>query len=309
MIRKILSVGLLFFVLSFAPAFAIDLDPIPTGADIVLFVNNHSGLPLGNLLTAAPVPPMVREKIDEFFAATSFNPLKDVSRVQLMVKKGATKREDNAAFVLTGSFNRDKIVGFIKDKAGQGIEEEKLGDLTLYKSKDGKGGVCFLDNSKVVLGTLAAVKVFLDARAGTDVSKEYDELKPLLGDKAYAALMIGGKQFLKNEMAKNHEKRQARMERVGRPQNPIGKWLETYLTEGVEPQGIFAQLLENRIEAKVLYSRGEGKNNVIQGSVEIIDPKVTIEKMFGELLKILPELPVPAPKEKEKAPASSPDKW
>ncbi|MBU1106160.1 MAG: hypothetical protein KKB51_05775 [Candidatus Riflebacteria bacterium] len=307
--RKILYVGLLFFVLSLMPALAVDLDPIPSGADIVVFVNNHSGLPLGELLKVAPIPPMAREKLNDFFAATAFNPLKDISRVQLMVKKGATKREDNAVFVLSGSFNTVKIMEFIKGMFGQGIDEEKLGDLTIYRSKDEKGGLCFLDNSKVVLGTLVAVKVFIDARAGTDVSKDYDAMIPLVGDKAYAALMIGGKEFLKNEMTKSHEKRQARIEKMQRPAHPIGKWLETYLTEGVEPQGIFAQLLDNKIEAKVFYSRGGAKSNSIQGSVEIIDPKITIEKMFGELLKIIPELPAPAPKEKKETPSSAPNKW
>jgi hypothetical protein len=107
---------------------------------------------------------MAREKLDEFFAATAFNPLKDITRAQVMVKKGATKREDNAVIVLSGSLNKDKITGFIKKTLGEGLDEEKVGAFTLYQSKDGKGGLCFIDDAKVAFGTLAAVRVYLDAR-------------------------------------------------------------------------------------------------------------------------------------------------
>ncbi|EKD83149.1 MAG: hypothetical protein ACD_39C00857G0001 [uncultured bacterium] len=309
MTRKFLFAGLLFFVLSCLPAFAAELEPIPAGANIVVFVNNHAGLPLGDLLKTAPMPPMARQKLDEFFAATAFNPLKDITRAQLMVKKGATKREDNGVVVLSGSFNKDKIMGFIKNTLGQGLDEEKVGALTVYKSKDEKGGLCFIDDSRVALGTLAAVKVYVDARAGNDISKDFDELKALLSDKAYAAVMVGGREFLSEEMEKGREKRQARQERMPRGPNPVGKWLETYLSEGVEPQGVFAQLLDSKIEARFFYSRGDNKTNVIQASVEVIDPKLTIEKMFGEFLKILPELPAPEPKEKKEEKAPSPNKW
>ncbi|OGK10653.1 MAG: hypothetical protein A2W80_01825 [Candidatus Riflebacteria bacterium GWC2_50_8] len=309
MTRKILSIALLFVALSFVPAFAVELEPIPAGANVVVFVNNHSGLPLGDLLKSAPIPPMAREKLDEFFAATAFNPLKDITRAQLMVKKGATKREDNAVVVLSGSFNKDKITGFIKKAIGEGIAEEKVGDLTLFQSKDGKGGLCFIDSTKVALGTLAAVRVYIDARTGSDLSKDYDELKKLLSDKAYAAVMVGGPDFLSGEMDKNRERRKARQEKMPRGPNPVGKWLEEYLAEGVEPQGVFAQLLDSKIEARFFYSRGESKNNVIQASVEVIDPKLTIEKMFGEFLKILPELPAPEPKKKDPEKAPGPNKW
>lgn len=309
MIRKFLLTALFIFVLSLLPAMAIDLEPIPNGADIVILVNNHSGLPLGDVLTAAPIPPMLKGKLDEFFTATSFNPLKDVSRVQLMVKKGATKRDDNAVAVLSGTFNKAKIMDFIKGKFGQGIEEENLGNLTLYSSKDGKGGLCFLDNSKVALGTLAAVKVFLEAKAGTDISKNFDSLKDLLTDKTYAAVMVGGKEFLQKEMQKSSEKREARREKRQRPQNPIGKMLESYLTEGVAPQGIFVQLLESKLEAKVFYDRSGSKSNFIHASIEIGDPKITVEKLFAELLKVLPELPAPEKKRKKTEKKNSDSKW
>lgn len=307
--RKFWVIALLFLAVSFVPAFAANLEPIPEGADIVVFVNNHANLPLGNLLSAGPLPPPVKQKIEEFFAATSFNPLKDITRVQLMVKKGASKREDNAVFVLSGTFNKDKIMAFIKDKLGQAVDEEKYGTATLYKAKDEKGGLCFLDNSKVALGTLPAVKTFIDAAAGKDLSDDYTALTPLVGEKAYAVLMIGGKEMLAKEMAKNAEKRAARREKMNRPAHPVAQWLENYLTEGTEPQGIFAQLLDNKFEVKVFYNRGDVKNNTAQASVEINDPKLTISKMFGELLTVLAELPAHEPKPVEKAPAKSPDKW
>lgn len=305
MIRFVRLVGLLLLLLAAGPVLAVELEPIPVGADLVLFVNNHSGLPLGNLLDVAPVPAPVREKINEFFAATSFNPLKDISRVQVMVKKGATKPEDNVVIVLAGTFNRDKILDFLKSKVGQGIEEEKSGDLTLLKSKDGKGGLCFLDNTHVAFGTLAAVNVFIEAKSGTNLSTEFDGLKSLVGEKAYVALMVGGKGFLKKEMEKNHEKRKARREMMQRAPNPVGSWLEGYLTEGVNPQGVFAQILDNRIEGKILYGRGDSQGNSIQGSLEINDPKITISTLFAEFLKVLPTLPAPAEPSKPEAPAKT----
>jgi hypothetical protein len=309
MTRKMLCVALLFVVLSLLPALAVELEPIPVGANFVVFVNNHAGLPLGDLLKSAPIPPMAREKLDEFFAATAFNPLKDIIRAQVMVKRGTTRREDNAVIVLSGSFDKDKITGFIKKTLGEGLGEEKVGGFTLYQSKDGKGGLCFIDNAKVAFGTLAAVRVYLDARTGSDLSKDYDELKGYLNDKAYAAIMVGGKDYLSGEMNKNRARRQARQEKMPRGPHPVGKWLENYLSEGVEPHGVFAQLLDSKIEAIFLYSRGENKKNSIQASVEVIDPKLTIEKMFSEFLQILPELPAPEPKKKAPEKAPTPNKW
>jgi hypothetical protein len=304
MIKRMRILGVFLLVLSLGPVWAMELEPIPDGADLVFFVNNHSGLPLLDLLNAAPVPAQPRQKMEEFFTATGFNPFRDISRAQLMVKKGATKREDNAVIVLTGSFNKDMILGFIKTKLGQTINEEKIGDFTLSLSPDGKGGVCFLDSSKVAFGTTAALQVFVEAKGGVRISTEFDELKSLVHDKAYAALLVGGKEFLRGEMNKNREKRKARFENRPRRPNPIGPWLETYLSEGVEPLGIFAQVLDQRIEAKILYRRGETKTNSVQASVEINDPKVTIENLFREFLKVLPEFdtPKPLPPQEQKTP-------
>jgi len=308
MLRKILYTVLVFVVLSYVPVQAIDLEPIPAGADLVVFVNNHSGLALGDLLKAAPIPPIAREKIDEFFAATAFNPLKDISRAQLMLKKGATKREDHASVVLTGSFNKEKIMGFIKDKVGSEVfNEESVGRLTIYKSKDEKGGFCFIDASRLAFGTLPALRAYIDALDGKEISSEFNELKPHLSDKAYAAVMIGGREFLKKEMDKNKKRRLERMEKMGRGPNPAAEWLSEYITEGVEPQGVFIQLLDSKLEAKLMYSRGSAKNSV-QAMIEITDPKIAISKMFGEFVKILPQLPAPEPKKKpqpEKAPVQN----
>ncbi|PKL45312.1 MAG: hypothetical protein CVV42_18730 [Candidatus Riflebacteria bacterium HGW-Riflebacteria-2] len=309
MFKKILYTVLLFVVLSFVPVQAVDLEPIPAGADLVVFVNNHSGLPLGDLLKAAPIPAMAREKIDEFFTATAFNPLTDISQAQLMLKKGATKREDHASVVLTGSFNKDKVMGFIKDKIGSDVfDEETIGKLTVYKSKDEKGGLCFIDATKVAFGTLPALRAYIDARDGKEISGEYNELKPQMSDKAYAVLMIGGQELLKKEMDKNKARRLERLEKAPRGPNPLAKWLSEYLSEGVEPKGIFVQLLDSRIEAKFLYSRGKEKNNSVQASIEVSDPKIAISKMFGEFVNILPQLPAPEPRKKpraEKAPTKN----
>ncbi len=292
-----------------SPTWSAELEPIPAGADIVVFINNHSALPLGDLLKSAPLPPMARQRIDEFMAATAFNPLKDISRIQAMVKKGATKREDNAVAVLSGSFNRDKIIGFIKEKTGREIAEEKNGDLTIFKASDGKAGLCFIDDSKVAFGTLAALTVYLDARNGKDASTEYEGFKQMLNDKAYAAVMVGGREFLKNEMEKGRQRRQERMEKFHRMPNPVAKWLDAYVSDGVEPQGIFAQVLNNRAEIKLLYNRGEVTGNNVQASIEINDPKLTIDKMFGELLTVIAELPAPQPKEDKPAPEQNKGRW
>lgn len=291
MIRKAFFAVLVVLVFSVMPAQALDLDPIPEGADIVLIVNNHSKLPLHEVVNAAPIPAMAREKMNEFFSAASFNPFRDIARVQLMVKKGETKRDDNAVAVLTGSFNQSKIQGFIKDKLGQGIDEENVNGLTMFKAKDGKVGLCIIDGAKAAIGTPPALKAYLEARGGSALSQEYEDLKKMLHEKPYAALMIGGKEFLKKEMEKNRERRQARLERKAR-KNPVGKMLEEYLSEGVQPTGVFAQLLESRVEAKIFYDRNGNKNS-LNAMIEVIDPKITIEKLFGEILKVVPEIPAP----------------
>ena len=297
MTRVVRLIGLLFCLSAVMPVFALDLEPIPAGADIVLLVNNHSALPLGTLLDVAPVPPPVRQKINEFLSATGFNPLKDVTRVQVMVKKGPSKPEDHAAIVLTGSFNKEKILQFLSTAAGPAIVEEKLGDLTLMKSKDGKGGLCFLDASHIVLGTLPAVKTFIEAKGGSNLSTDYDSLRTLVSDKAYVALMVGGKEVLKNEFAKNQERRQKRQETHGRRSDPGRDWFESYVLDTVEPTGIFAQILDNKAEVKVFYARGGTNTNSLQASLDIHDPVLTIEAVFQAFLKVLPTLVPTGPKE------------
>lgn len=307
MLRKFFCVAFVLAALSLLPVQAAELEVIPAGADLVLFVNNHSGLPLGDLLKSAPIPAFAREKMNEFFSATDFNPLENIKRAQLMLKKGAHKRDDHASIVLCGSFNKDKLLAFVKEKAGQALEEEKFGELVIYKGKDGKGGFCFIDNSKFAFGTLPALRAYFDARSGLAVSDEFNDLKSQLNDKAYVALMIGGRNFLKREMEKSRGRRRARMAKVAK--GAVAKWLENYITEGVEPTGVFAQLLENSVEARLFYSR-DGANNSIHASVEVVDPKIAISKLFGELVKVLPELPAHEPKQKarEKAPEKPSEK-
>lgn len=308
MTRKIMLACVLFALVSGFPALALELEPIPAGANIVAFVNNHAGLPLGDLLTSAPIPDMAKQKLNEFMTATSFNPLKDIAKIQAMVKKGATKREDNAVIVLSGSFNKDKIMGFIKEKIGKEISKEKLGEYSVFKSPDGKGGLCFVDSGRVAFGTFAALSVYLEARGGKEISKDFDELLKNFDDKAYAGLMVGGAEYLKGEMTKRNERRQARMEKLGRGPNPVAAWLENYLSEGVEPQGVFAQVQNNRVEGKIFYNRADSKGLFVHAAVELNDPKLTIEKMFGEFVKALGTLPTPEPG--EKAPPKNPNtRW
>jgi len=281
---------------------AVDLEPIPAGADLVVFVNNHSSLPLNTLLDVAPVPPPVRQKIDEFLAATEFNPLKNITRLQIMVKKGATKAEDHAAIVLSGTFNSEKILTFLNKAAGSAIEEEKIGALTLMKSKDGKGGLCFLDDTRAVLGTLPAVRTFIEAKGGANLSQDFDALKPLVSDKAYVALMVAGKEVLQKEFAKNQERRQKRNERRGRGSDKGREWFESYVFDGVQPSGVFAQVLDSKAEVKVLYARSGTATNSIQASVEINDPLLTIEAMFSAFVKVAPTLMPSGPNDKGETP-------
>lgn len=308
--RKVMLFCVLFLVFSAVSGSTMEMAPIPDGADIVIVVNNHSGLPLHDLLAVAPIPAPVRDKMQEFFSQTSFNPLKDIRHVQLMVKKGETKREDNAVFVLSGSFNQAKIMEFVKGKFGQGFAEEKVGSYNLLSSKDGKGGLCFLSDARVALGSLPAVRVFLDAAAGTGLSREYDELKGMAHEKAYVALMVGGRSFLATEMKKNSERRQARLERSQKPHAQMMKQMSEYIAGDATPKGIFAQLLENRLEARIMYER-DGAASSVQAEIEVKDARITVEKLFAEVLKALSKVQLPgaaAEENVEKAPAPA-DRW
>jgi len=299
--KKILCLTVFLSLLVLFPAYTLDLDPIPDGADIVVLFNNHSGLPFGDIINAIPLPLPVKEKIDEFINETGFNPLKDIFKIQIVVKKGETKADDLAAAVLTGSFNKEKIMNFLTQKLNVPFDEEKVGDLILIKSKDGKGGLAFIDQSKVVLGHPDAVKVALEARLGSYVSKEFDSLKAMVSDKAYFAALVGGKELLKKEIEKKRKHQTKRMEGPRPGVNPVGLWFEQYIFDGIEPLGVFLQVLDNKIEGKMLYARGENKNNVIQGSLEISDPKLSIENIFKELVKALPQL-IKAPPSKPEGP-------
>jgi len=290
--------GILGFllILVFAGAgFAVQFDPIPEGINIVVLVKNHSNLPLASLLEKAPLPKEAKDKIDALINETAFNPLRDVAQVQVMVKKAEERRNDEVVIVLTGKFDKEKIPAFLK-KINLPIDETKIGEQPYWVSKDGKGGLVIFDSEKAALGKPEAVKGFIETRAGKAPSAAFDSLKSMTNEKAYVTLLVGGAEFLKNEMAKNKEKRERRRKAnddMPHARNQVRTWLEDYLTGDVAPQGLFANILDDKIEAKLLYDRGESKGNFAHLLIEISDPKIKIDAIFQEFLKILPELKPP----------------
>jgi hypothetical protein len=45
------------------------------------------------------------------------------------------------------------------------------------------------------------------------------------------------------------------MEKMGRGPNPAAEWLSEYITEGVEPQGVFIQLLDSKLKQSYVQPR------------------------------------------------------
>lgn len=275
----------LFLVLLSGTAFAINLDPIPAETNIVFVINNHSGLQLVKILEVAPIPAQARSKIDEAISATGFNPFRDITRIQGMVQKGETKPDDKGVVLLSGSFDEAKIVSFLEKAKGGKITKEKIGNLECYMAPNGKGAVCFLGADKVAIGSPEKLKAVIEGGPNA-ANPDFDFANGLLNEKAYVTLLVGDKAFLKAAMDKKRERRKKRAEGKGR-NKAVNEWAESYLSDGVEPVGAWAQLVETGIEFKLLYLR-DGNQNSITGGLEINDPKIGIKVLFDEFLKAVP---------------------
>ena len=287
-----------FFVFSFAVlGQANALQVIPDGIDIVLAVSNHASLPLQDLVTNNPmIPSKNKEMFGNFVKAVSFNPLSDITSIQVMGQI-ANKA---VLIVATGKFDSEKLMAQLKLVGENKMESSKINDLPAIVSKDGKDALCFLDASTVVAGTPDLLKVFLAANTGKKSSDAYAPLLAKASDKAYFTVMASGNALGKAILTAIEEKAQKRQLPPGK--EALRGWCHKYFLSDITGKSLFAQQLDDKFELWATYDRSDSKDCTYHFLSENTDPHFRIDNAFKELLKTLAALP--APVEKDKMPAT-----
>lgn len=268
-------------------SFALQLDPVPDGFNIILVAHNHSNIPLAEFMDKLPIPPQAKEKVDEFLKETSFHPLKDISRIQLMLKKteAGKKRPESAVAVFTGNFPKEKITAYLTSKKLP-LQQSKLEEFELWKGER-PGGLCFLSDAKVIAGDDAGLKAYVDAHKGKNLSDDFALIGNSIDDKAYVTLLVGNTDYLKAEM----ELRRKRMKEKSERKRPLNNFLHGYIVGDVKPILFQAHLLDSCAEFQARYQR-ENKDYSVKGRIDFDDPKLALNNMvpeiFNEIARLAP---------------------
>ncbi len=278
--------------------FAVPLEIAPEGVNWIVFFSNPTAIPLSELVSKNPLlPKMPKEMFENFVKATGFNPLSDISSIQLMIQ--ADKPEPLAVVIAKGKFDVDRLIAQVKLLGTDNLQESKAGDLTVYSDKKGSASLVFIDGSTVAGGSPVLLNKFLATRTDKKGNDTLNQILPQVNEKAYFALVgadpNGTAKFMEflNEQKQKHPARKPQME-------VVRNWLMEYFTSGVNYKYIFAQQLDQEFEIRLVYDRPEAKDCKIQLIANTTDPKLFIEKHVRDFLKKLPELTPPPSPEPEK---------
>jgi len=146
------------------------------------------------------------QKLQEFIDATGIDPQKDIYFMALGLANIEGNNAEGAA-VLNIKFDKDKALGFMKQKAeeeGQPMEETDYNGVTLYgwQEDDGEKVVlAFLDDANVAAGNVPAVQSIIDVvQKKKDSILKNEELQALLKSSNKKAMFWGGMLIPKDTM-------------------------------------------------------------------------------------------------------------
>jgi len=110
-------------------------------------------------------PQQIANDLATFIEQTGVDPTRDVS---YLVFAGGSNGQ--GVGIVTGTFDPDKIISFIKSKASPTeIEYAKVRVITVPDKNNSsvQNGIAFLSNREIAVGNLESIKSVLDTRAGT----------------------------------------------------------------------------------------------------------------------------------------------
>lgn len=263
------------------PGFGLVLDPIPEGFQVIMVFNNHSSIPFSEMFEKLPIPELAMDNIGAVIDKIGFHPLKDLTRIQLMLKKtkpGRVKPESFLA-VMHGKIHGAKIIEFVKEK-GLPVEVKKLGNYDMLQNRKG-ASLCFISDSMAILARRGSdIEAFIAARDGKNASTDFASIKNKIDKNAYVTLLVGNTDFMMREM----EHRREKMKKAGKKnvRAKIGiNFIHEYLHKDCEPVLFKAWVKENSSGFSTDYKR-DGKEYNFKGSFECNDPKTAVSKIVPE---------------------------
>jgi hypothetical protein len=139
---------------------------IPATARIVVMVDIHRSMNSDTAQNGLK-DPMVKQKYDEFVKMTGLDPMKDIYFLAVSLAGLPGSKQQEGALILNLKYNKDILLGRIKEK-GVNLEEETYNGVTMYKGPAAMHaeGVApagaFLDDSNIVLGSDKGVRDVID---------------------------------------------------------------------------------------------------------------------------------------------------
>jgi TonB family protein len=119
---------------------------------------------------------------------TGIDPVRDISYL-IMAATSVEKTKPHAVVIVSGTFDRDRIVGYVRSQMGS--VEMDYGGASLFMipemSKDGiRAGISFLGAQELALGDMDLLKAVLDTRSGAQKSiLSNPDMNSLLGNIQY----------------------------------------------------------------------------------------------------------------------------
>lgn len=122
----------------------------------------------------------------EFMDKTGIDPEKDIKALVFVLFKSFNMKADSNkdfAGIVSLNYDKDKILNFIKEKAGES-SAESLGDQTIYSfatPKNDNISLCFLDDNHIIFGEKIYVKSIIELKQkGGKSLLDNVKLKPYL---------------------------------------------------------------------------------------------------------------------------------
>jgi len=129
--------------------------------------------------------PEAKAKYDEFVAMSGVDPMTDISYMAMGLQGTTAAGLQEGGLIIAMTYDRDKLLGLIKEKAPE-VTEEVYNGVTIYANLDGAEGnqrtrAAFLDPGHIVAGSESVVKGIIDVHQ--------KKAEPLAKDARMAAVL------------------------------------------------------------------------------------------------------------------------
>jgi hypothetical protein len=277
----------LVLLLSFCSLSAQAFEAIPQGTSWVVFLNNASGIPFSDFVTKnSAIPAKPREMFDIFVKAAGFNPLSDITSLQVMVKMADPRPQ--VVMVARGKFDVERLGSQIKLMAADKVADGKILELNAIIEKNNRAALCFLDGTLVAMGQPDMVKAFVEAHKGTNVSDSFSGMIAQMKEKVYFAALCADKAAVEKMLVKLEEKSK---QRARRPiDEKLRAWAWDFYLAGFSFKSLLVQQMEQSFELKLVYDRADQKDCYFRLMSESNDPRLSVDKQIRDLLEKLPAM-------------------